>query len=371
MSTPIPDRIHSALIKHNLDLQRYSSGLQLRIENILDQLGKDLAHELMDAGLETSRTAWKTARLRALIDAAGKRIGETYQGIQDLTGSELSELVSITGSGVTTAINDAIGAKLLVAPKWTGEQLASIAGDALIKGAPSAEWWSRQSVGFQQAFADSMRQGMLRGETITEMRDRILPKVDLRRIAPESRPLIWTARRNAEALVRTSVMQVANDAHFAAYQANADIMAGFAWMATLDKRTCIRCAYYDQKQWDLQNQPIGHSDPFPGMPLHFSDRCMPYPITKSWEQLAREAHGNSTLAKELDKIPVGDRASMNGPVSGDTSFESFFSGQDRTWQEEYLGPGRMRLYESGKLSLSDMTDGKGSPYTLDQLRGRK
>lgn len=364
MTPPIPDRIHSALIAHGLDLQRYSAGLQLRIEAILDQLGKDLTHELMDAGLNTTRTVWQTARLRALIKAAGAKIDSTYQGIQDLTGAELTELVSVTGAGVTTAINDAIGAKLLVDPKWTGEQLASIAGDALIQGAPSAEWWSRQSVGFQQAFADSMRQGMLRGETLDQMRDRILPKVDLRRIAPESRPLIWTAQRNAEALVRTSVMAVANDAHMAAYAANSDIIASLQWIATLDPRTCISCGQQDLQTWDMG---ANHIIP----PLHFGCRCAVVPTTKSWEQLAREAHGNSTLAKELDKIPPGDRASMDGPVSGDTSFESWFAGKDRAWQEEYLGPGRMRLYESGKLTLSDMTDGKGSPYTLKQLVARK
>jgi len=364
MTPPIPDRIHSALISEGLDLQRYAAGVQIRVDAILNQLGKDLVSELANAGLDTPRTAWRQARLRALLKAAGTQIDDAYQGIQGVTGAELPELVRITGAGVTTAINDAIGAKLMVAPKWTGEQLASIAGDALIKGAPSAEWWSRQSVGFQQAFADSMRQGMLRGETITEMRDRILPKVDLRRIAPESRPLIWTARRNAEALARTSVMAVANDAHMAAYAANSDIIASLQWIATLDPRTCPSCGAQDLQTWEMGQ---GHIVP----PLHFGCRCAVVPITKSWEQLAREAHGNSTLAKELDKIPIGDRASMNGPVSGDTSFESFFDGQNRTWQEEYLGPGRMRLYESGKLGLSDMTDGKGSPYTLEQLRGRK
>jgi len=363
MTPPIPDRIHSALIAHNLNLQRYSAGLQVRIEAILDKLGRDLVSELANAGLNTPRTAWQVARMRALIKAAGIRIDETYQGIQALTGAELPELVRITGAGVTTAINDAIGAKLMVTPKWTAEQLASIAGDALIKGAPSAEWWSRQSTGFQQGFADQMRQGMLRGETLDQMRDRILPKVDLRRIAPESRPLIWTARRNAESLVRTSVMSVANDAHMAAYAANSDIIASLQWVATLDPRVCISCGQQDLQTWEMgQNHIIP--------PLHWGCRCGITVITKSWEQLAREAHGNSTLAKELDKIPVGDRASMNGPVSGDTSFESWFGSQNRTWQEEYLGPGRMRLYESGKLGLSDMTDGKGSPYTLKQLAAR-
>jgi hypothetical protein len=208
---------------------------------------------------------------------------------------------------------------------------------------------------------------MLRGETIDQMRDRILPKIDLRKVAAESRPLIWTARRNAEALVRTSVMQVANDAHLAAYQANADIIEGFSWCTALDGRVCPRCAHFADKKWDLDYKPIGHSDAYPGMPLHWGDRCTPLPVTKSWEQLAREAHGNSTLAKELDKVDPGERASMNGPVSGDTTFESWFASQDKDWQESYLGPGRMKLYESGKLSLADMTDGKGSPYTLKQL----
>ena len=367
---PIQDRIHSAMIDQSVDLQRYAAGLQQKVDILLDRLGKDLVRELMDAGLDTPRTDWQRARLRALLKTSGERIGETYNGIDNLTGEELQGLVQVTGQGITSAINNAIGADLMIAPKWTSEQLASIAGDALIQGAPSSEWWSRQSMEFQNAFADQMRQGMLRGETIDQLRDRVLPKIDLRKVAPASRPMIMTARRNAEALVRTSTMQVANDAHFAAYRANADIMAGFSWMATLDNRTCESCAVLDCLQWDLEYQPIGHSMPFPGMPLHWNDRCTSLPVTKSWEQLAKEAHGNSTLAKELDKIPHGERASMDRPVSGNTTYETWFKDQDRERQMEILGSGRLAIYEKNGLSLSDLVDGRGNPMTLEQLRAR-
>jgi SPP1 gp7 family putative phage head morphogenesis protein len=215
-----------------------------------------------------------------------------------------------------------------------------------------------------------MRQGILRGETLDQLRDRILPKIDMRKVAPGARPMIVTARRNAEALVRTSTMTVANDAHFAAYDANADIMEGFEWSATLDKRTCAVCAAMDGLRWDLHDQPIGHSRPFPGMPLHWNDRCSPLPITRSWEQLAQEAGGNTKLARDLDKIPRGERASMDGPVSGDTTYEGWFADQDPSRQLEILGPGRFALYQKGNLGIADMVSGQGAPLTLKELAAK-
>lgn len=243
------DRIHRALVSRHADLNRYASGLSRKTLAMLDKLGKGLARDLMDAGLDATRTDWQRARLRSLLKAVQERTGKVYADIAEMHASEMSGLVEVSGAHITTAINGALGADLLIPPKWTAEQLAAIASDVLVDGAPSAEWWSRQADGLTRAFADQMRQGMLRGENVAQLRDRILGqnlpgigavgKVDLRTVQPAARGLIQTARRNAEGLVRSSVISTANAAHLAVYQANADIMEGMAWCATLDMRTCL------------------------------------------------------------------------------------------------------------------------------------
>jgi len=373
----IPDRIRSRTIRQTVGLTRYEAGLQSEILAMINELGGDLTRALLGAGLDTPRTDWQRARLQAMLKEAKATIDGAFLDIGDYHAEQMSGLVQVSGNGITTAMNEAIGAKLMIPPKWTREQLRAIASDVLIEGAPSSEWWERQASGMMDDFADAMRKGMMRGETITQLRDRVmgqnLPgvngvgKVDLRTVPMEDRAVIRTARRNAEALVRTSVISTANTAHLEAYRANADIMAGIEWFSTLDGRTTIKCINLDGKRWDLDGNPIGHGFAFPGATAHWGCRSTQAGVTKTWEQLAREAGGNSTIAKELDKIPTGDRASMGGPVSGNLRYEDWFAEQPEKFQRETLGRGKYELWSKGKLGFSDMVDQRGNPLTLKEL----
>ena len=116
----------------------------------------------------------------------------------------------------------------------------------------------------------------------------------------------------------------------------------------------------DGKQWAW-----GEAHQVPS--LHWGCRCMILPITKSWETLAREAHGNSTLAKKLDQMPGSTRASMDGQVAAGTTYEDWLGARSPEMRQEILGPARYRLLQSGKLSLRDLTDQRGNELTLKQL----
>lgn len=236
----IPDEIQRAILDHTIDLHRVEAGLRIKIQRMLNQLASELAADIVDSGLDTPRTGWRRARLQALMRAVEDKISGTYSDIRDVAATDLAGLAQITADGVIQAVNEAIGADLLMPVRWTPEYLARLAGETLIEGAPSAEWWGRQAAGFRDDFLDQMRQGLLRGESITELRDRIVPKKDLRlkANAPEA-SAIRKARRGAEALVRTSALSVTSQAHLDAYEANADILAGVTWMATLDSRSCL------------------------------------------------------------------------------------------------------------------------------------
>ena len=123
---------------------------------------------------------------------------------------------------------------------------------------------------------------------------------------------------------------------------------------------CPSCAALDLKEWKW-----GETHPIPS--LHWSCRCSLAPATMSFEALAKEAHGNSRLAKELDKMTPGNRASMGGPVSGNLRYEDWFDRQSPERQLEILGPGRLSLYKKGGLSFTDMIGQNGNPLTLKQL----
>lgn len=343
----LPDLWHSAILKNSLDLMRYDAQLRTEIIAMLKALGRDLVAELAAAELDTPRTDWQRARLRKLIEEAQRRISGTYTDILDLHQAGMEGALEAQAGSLVAALNGAAGIELLSPVKWTAEQLATLAGDTLVKGAPSADWWARQSVDLQQAFADQMRMGMLQGEGVGQLSARV-------------RDLQMISQRNAEALVRTSAMAVNNAAHQALWEANADIIKELQWVATLDPRTCPSCGAQDGQVWALGS---GHIEP----PLHWNCRCATVPITKSWEELART---NKALARQLDQMEPGKRSSMGGPVSADTTWESWLAGQSRKVQEDVLGPARLKLWDSGKLTLQDLVDQRGNALTLAELKSR-
>ena len=359
----LSDKIHEALVSHSTDLQRYSADLQGRIGAMLDRLGRDLAREIADAGLDTPRTDWQRARLQALLNTTQKRIGQVYGEVADLHGAELAAVVEISAKAVAGAVNESAGTALVLAPKWSAQRLAAIADDTLVNGAPSAEWWSRQAGGLSEAFADQMRQGMLRGETIQQMTWRITGKGAGPKYGP-TEGIMQIARRDAEALVRTSTMSVSNAANLAAFEDNSDLIESVQWVATLDIRTCPTCGVLDGRKWGMDDS----SHPTP--PRHWSCRCMLVPITKSWEQLAREAHGNSRLGRALDEMDGPGRAAMDGRDAQALDYQDWFDKQEAARKLEILGRERMKLLDAGQLRFRDMVDGRGNPMTLEQLQAR-
>lgn len=344
----IPDRLHSVTIREALANARYEAGLRRDVLKMLQDLSAELLKELSGAGLHTPRTDWQRARLRDLLEVANRRISEVYGEVETVHSEGMAGLVEVSSDRIVAGYNKAIGADLLQTLDWSEAQLAKLSDNTLINGAPSAEWWGRQAEDLRRAFADQVRVGMLRGESLGQMLARV-------------KNLDGIGRANAENLVRTSAVSVANAAHMAAFEANSDIMGGVEWTATLDQRTCLACASMDQKTWEM-----GESHPVPA--LHFRCRCALVGVTKTWEQLAREAGGDTRLARELDQIDPGDRASMGGPVSGKYNFESWLKALPEADQRDILGDRKWEIWNRSGLTLSQMVDGTGRELSLKELR---
>ena len=161
--------------------------------------------------------------------------------------------------------------------------------------------------------------------------------------------ILGGARHELEALVRSSVSHVGQQARMATYRENADIITGYEWVATLDTRTCLTCGPLDGKVFPVED---GRSAREP--PEHFNCRCVTVPVLASGRDLG-------------GRLPPAQRASMTGLAPASLKFPEWLLSQPAAVQDDVLGPARGRLFRAGDLDLGDFTDDRGRLLTLDEL----
>lgn len=338
------------IISHQIDLLRLDAGVRQQVLDILQRMQKDLVAKLASEDL----TAFGKQRTQALLKEASDVIDRYYamsQGELDLT---------LQGVGHVTATHtaDAITAAVTIeAHLPTENYLKTLVSNVLIQGAPSAEWWARQSLDTSFKFSNAVRQGLAQSETNKQIIARIIgsPSKGIPGIMDIS-------RRNAEALVRSSIQAVANAARMETFRKNSDVTESVVWVATLDSKTCVLCAVRDLREYTLQGDPIGGSPPWDGGPgaIHWGCRCASVGKTKTLQE----------LGFDLPEPPPGHRASMDGPVSADTNFESFLERKGAGFQDRVLGPGRAQLFRDGTISLEQLLDLRGNPLSLSELKAK-
>jgi hypothetical protein len=227
----------------------------------------------------------------------------------------------------------------------------------LTQGAVTADWWAQLAADTAFKVANAVRQGLVQGETNQQIIARITGKVGVPGVMDIS-------RRNAAAVVQTSALTVANAARLKTLEANADIAPRLKWFSALDGHVCPRCIALSGKIWtnskDGTHEPVGHSVPFQNPPIHWNDRCLLLPITKSFAE----------LGIDLPEPEPSTRASSEGQISANTTFEQWLSRRTQAQQDEQLGPGKADLWRRKVITLSQLIDGRGRELTLAQLRAK-
>ncbi len=148
-------------------------------------------------------------------------------------------------------------------------------------------------------------------------------------------------------IARTEIQRTANAAALATYRANADVVQGVEYLATLDSRTCPVCAPSHGQTWDLEDPAA------PAIPRHPRCRCFYAPVLKSWTDL---------------RLGPSQRSLFDGAPSGGDDFQDWLKRQPEAVQREMLGAARFEAWTAG-ADLADFTDGRRI-LTLDDLRAR-
>lgn len=351
--------IADAVTRHAVDLLRVEAGERRQVLRILRDLERDLVAILTRIDPMGVGERYRPARLERLLEQVRGTIRGAYRDASQTLTRELIELADIEAQFITRAINQGVGFGLAT-NDLTREQLRSLARGVLVQGSPVAEWWSDQAGQTLRTFTREMRMGIAAGETNAQLVRRIRGGTEN---GQPVRGFMQTSRNHAESLVRSATQAVAAEAKQAVYVANADILKGVMWLATLDTRTTLGCAARDRLLYDaVTHEPIGHDLPWDGGPgnRHFGCRSTSTPVTKSLRE----------LGLDIDDVPPGSRASMDGQLPEDTRFEDWLERQSRTRQDEVLGAGRADLWRDGRITFRDLLDQRGRELTLEELRQR-
>jgi len=132
-------------------------------------------------------------------------------------------------------------------------------------------------------------------------------------------------------IARTEMIDASRAASFTQDQANTDVLAGWRWQATLSVRTCPSC---------LAMHGTVHPIDEPGPWDHQNGRCARVPVTKSWRDLGFD------LDDPEDALPDA---------------RAWFDDLPQKDQVKIMGPERLDLLTSGRVSWDDLTTRRETP----------
>ncbi len=379
----IADVILDELTSHDVDLVRINSGMTKKVLYQLETLERELVAEIQEIDpTAPARLNNRLDRLQVLLAQTRETIRKYYRRIKVIHENDIQRLAVVEQQAVVAAVNTAVTVEVMTAsiPPAVLEELAK---NTLIEGAPSRVWWGRQAGNLQRSFSDQMRQGVLRGESVAELTRRV------RGTATGKRNTYWDARgnpkvfvefeggimdtatRQAESLVRTSVISVTGAVTDATYEANKDVVKGRQAQATLDTRTSDICIARSGKVWDMEGNPLPpppNNEKYPGPPAwHWGCRTRIIPVLKTWEELSTK----QGYKGKMREVPESTQESMDGQVAAGLTYEGWLKKQSKERQLQALGPTRYRMWKDGEISnLSQLIDQSGNPLTVAELQAQ-
>ena len=355
----VNEKILDEITGYSVDLQRLEVSVKAKIRRELKKLEKSLIEELNTSDMwSAKRTQTKNKRLKTLLKQTEETIKDSYKQIAVEHTTTLAGVASLAEKQAIKSLNQAIKFEY-AKPLMTKQMFKAIASDTLFEGAPSKEWWSRRGVAFRNRFGDTVRQGMLRGET----NDTIIRNLIGTPLNKFKDGALTPSYRSAEALVRTSVQAVANESRLMTYADNDELIKEIEWVSTLDARTSQTCMSLDNLRWtNPERKPIGHNIIFPGITAHWNCRSTQVAITKSWEELGAKG--------KFKEMPESTRSSMDGQVSDKLSYEGWLKTKPKSFQKDVLGAKKYKLWKEGKLPFTDMVNQSGNALTLEQLENK-
>jgi len=345
-----------ALVQHQANAYRLNTGEFNNLYALFRKESNKVFNQLLILMLDLS-DAEKTALSQGRYTTSDlKEIKTLFDDLYSSVATTVSDTFAL--SAVSYALYEAnFTAKLY------GESV-DLTGESIVKNATKTplstgqlvdDVWKDLAEKVRKKAMYTVRQGIVNGNTTQQ----IVSELKGRKVGGEYVGGIVEQSRSAlESNVRTLRSHVANSA----MQDTFDIL-GYEYkkfLATIDGRVSKICASLDSKVWKSNDPNLRQP------PLHHNCRSILVGTDKDGSMLGKRPFVEDN--RPVSKIPKSEREGIIGQIDANTSFPQWFKTADSSFQLEWLGPKRLKLYQDGKFTLDKFIDPLGRQYTLKELK---
>jgi SPP1 gp7 family putative phage head morphogenesis protein len=326
---------------------------------ILNSVDKDLKAALSNADLNEG--TFTTARLQALKAQVEDLIVTMHNRLAPVLTQNMIEAAVVAGEIEAGLFSRVLPAGLDV----TTPNLGVLQQAATLKpfnGGVMDDWTEQLKSSDLRRTWGTILDGITSGETT----DRLIREVIGTKSLNYKDGVRQVTRRGAEALVRTSINHATNQGRQMVWEANSNVIAGVRWTATLDGRTSPICQHRDGRVgpvvdtpgWEPPNGALKLEPPFARPPAHPNCRSTTTAVTKSWQQ----------LGFNVDEMPPGTRASMDGKVPADLTYSQWLKRASVKTQKEAMGPTRWDMWKKDGVNPDKFINDKGRLLTIREVK---
>lgn len=321
------------LVRHRVGLDQFGSNVVKNINILLTRTQADLHLQMQRAlsgveGRGDNLSPSERGRLKDLKKSLGEIQAEGHSIIYKRLKGELNDAADYEAEFAHRFYSEGIEAGVQLQKPSAG-MLRSVVVSRPFQGAILRDWARKMEKAQLDRIWRQIQLGITEGESIDQMAARLKGS----RAYGLKDGQFAKDKRNAEALVRTTVNHVTNRAHLATLEENIDLFPHYRWISILDSRTTPICRGRAGKVYKTESGPRP--------PAHWGCRSTIVGISK------------------FEKA-------QNEP-----SFDEWLNRQSPAVQDEVLGPARGRLFRKGGLSVRRFVTGSGKPLTLKELKARE
>ena len=358
MAISINDWLQSEALRHALDLQALTNNVAGKVLAVLNRADGRLYAALLEALDRLDPSYFSVERLESLLASVRAINTEVYDAATATLLNETRSFVAYEASYQAQMLRQAMPIAVSVASIDAGSAYAAAMArpfqGVLLRGV-----LKDLDAGRAKLIRQTVAQGFVESKTTAQ----IVSELRGTRAKGYADGLMQRPRREIDAVVRTAMGHMAGFMQDKTVEANADLIAAVVWQSTIDISTSAPCRARDQKRYTpVDHKPIGHSMPWGAGPgrYHWCCRSHQAIVTKSWRE----------LGVDMDEVPAGTRASMDGQIPAEQTYLQWLELQSAARQDDVLGKTRGALYRTGKLPMDRMYDHKGRFLDLAALRER-
>ena len=338
------NKVENAVIKYQLDLEKYKNGQATEVVALLDKANKEISQYIkLTGGVYTKARYKEIARKLKEISSALKEKVESGIDIDGIIEYELKKQEKVLGLA-SAYIQKKGDAKIdFLFPSKDQIKTACLFKPIDTKyGMTYQSFLNGIETGLYNTWDSAVRTGYLTGLTTNQIVHNVMGSVSKVSQLINAGSM-HTLRNSVYANTRTALQSFANETRNRVYEENEKYFGDeddykYEYLATIDNRACIICGSCDCKLYKSLKDA-------PQLPQHKNCRCIIIPYFD---------------------IEGDVKASKNGYISTKVTFEDWLGEQDEKTQIDVLGKTRYNLFKNG-ISINQFVD-NGQVLTLAQLQ---